>query len=222
MKELWQIMMNLKDWVKGSPIRMLVVAILMRKFWLFNMIQRRFIIKDGVLLETTEVRIVDRTKLFKYNPNLRMLAEDIRRSRKDEHFENYLLKAEELFAEDVEKARIVNNPVLGNHSIFYYMYGHMNDWVRYAEKEVICAKAMLVQAIHIEETIKVIRNSRTFDDAIEELMDLLGLDEIGARYVAEQRLSQLTGIRPDMPKRKPLRCLEKRLSIVKELAKYDR
>lgn len=27
MKELWQIMMNLKDWTKGSPIRMLVVAI---------------------------------------------------------------------------------------------------------------------------------------------------------------------------------------------------
>lgn len=56
--------------------------------------QRRFKIKDGVLLETTEVRIVDRTKLFKYNPNLRMLAEEIRRSRKDEHFENYLLKAD--------------------------------------------------------------------------------------------------------------------------------
>ena len=185
------------------------------------MIQRKFKIKDGVLLETTEVKIVDRTKLFKYNPNLRMLAEDIRRSRKDEHFENYLLKAEELFAEDVEKARIVNNPVLGNHSIFYYMYGHMNDWVRYAEKEVICAKAMLVQAIHIEETIKVIRNSRTFDDAIKELMDLLGLDEIGARYVAERRLSQLTGIRPDMQKE----CIdytEKRLAAVKELAKYDK
>lgn len=26
MKELWQIMMNLKDWTKGSPIRMLVVC----------------------------------------------------------------------------------------------------------------------------------------------------------------------------------------------------
>ena len=185
------------------------------------MIQRRFRIKDGVLLETTEVRIVDRTKLFKYNPNLRMLAEDIRRSRKDEHFENYLLKAEELFAEDVEKARIVNNPVLGNHSIFYYMYGHMNDWVRYAEKEVICAKAMLVQAIHIEETIKVIRNSKTFDDAIEELMDLLGLDEIGARYVADQRLSVITGIIPDVQK-EYIEELEKRLSNVKKLATYDR
>ena len=185
------------------------------------MIQRKFKIKDGVLLETTEVRIVDRTKLFKYNPNLRMLAEDIRRSRKDEHFENYLLKAEELFAEDVEKARIVNNPVLGNHSIFYYMYGHMNDWVRYAEKEVICAKAMLVQAIHIEETIKVIRNSRTFDDAIKGLMDVLGLDEIGARYVAERKLSQLTGIRPDMQKEN-IDYTEKRPAAVKELAKYDK
>ena len=58
------------------------------------MIQRRFKIKDGVLFETTEVRIVDRTKLFKYNPNLRMLAEDIRRSRNDKHFKNFLLKAE--------------------------------------------------------------------------------------------------------------------------------
>ena len=185
------------------------------------MIQQKFVIKDGVLLRIREERIVDRTKLFKYNPNLRVLADDIRRSRKDEHFENYLLKAEELFAEDVEKARIVNNPVLGNHSIFYYMYGHMNDWVRYAEKEVICAKAMLVQAIHIEETIKVIRNSKTFDDAIEELMDLLGLDEIGARYVAERRLSQLTGIRPDMQK-EDIDYTEKRLAAVKELAKYDR
>ena len=39
----------------------------------------------------------------------------------------------------------------------------MNDWVRYAEKEVICAKAMLVQAIHIEETIQIIRQSRDIE-----------------------------------------------------------
>jgi len=185
------------------------------------MVQRRFKIKDGVLFETTEVRIVDRTKLFKYNPNLRMLADDIRRSRKDEHFENYLLKAEELFAEDIEKAKVVKDPVLGNHSIFFYMYGHMNDWVRYAEKEVICAKAMLIQAIHIGETVEVIRKSKTFDEAIKNLMDLLGLDEIGAKCVVECRLSQLTGIRPDMQKE----CIdytEKRLAAVKELAKYDK
>jgi hypothetical protein len=33
MKELWQILMNFKDWAKGSPIKALVLAILMRKFY---------------------------------------------------------------------------------------------------------------------------------------------------------------------------------------------
>jgi hypothetical protein len=71
------------------------------------MIQRKFKIKDGVLLETTEVRIEDYSKLLKYNMNLRKLADDIRRSRNDEHFENFLLKAEELFAEEIEKAKVL-------------------------------------------------------------------------------------------------------------------
>ncbi len=39
--------------------------------------------------------------------NLRKLAEDIRRSRNDKHFENFLLKAEELFAEEIEKAKVL-------------------------------------------------------------------------------------------------------------------
>ena len=39
--------------------------------------------------------------------NLRKLADDIRRSRNDEHFENFLLKAEELFAEEIEKAKVL-------------------------------------------------------------------------------------------------------------------
>jgi len=69
--------------------------------------QRKFKVKDGVLLETTEVRIEDYSKLLKYNMNLRKLADDIRRSRNDEHFENFLLKAEELFAEEIEKAKVL-------------------------------------------------------------------------------------------------------------------
>ena len=185
------------------------------------MIQRKFRIKDGVLWETKEVRIEDRSKLFKYNPNLKMLAEEIRRSRNDEHFENYLLKAEELFAEDIEKARVVKNPVFGNHSIFYYMYGHMNDWVHYAEKEVICAKAMFIQAHRIGETIEVIKYSKTPADAIKGLMDLLGLDEIGAKYIFDQKLSQLTSIMPNAAK-EWIQKSEKRLAAVKELTKYDK
>ena len=52
-------------------------------------------------------------------------------------------------------------------------------------------------------------------------MDVLGLDEIGARYVADQRMSALTGIRINDEK-ECIEFFEKRLSIVKELAKYDR
>lgn len=185
------------------------------------MTQRKFIIKDGVLLETKEVRIEDRTKLFKYNPNLKMLAEDIRRSRNDEHLKNYLLKAQELFAEDIEKAKVIKNPALGNHSIFYYMYGHMNDWIRYAEKELIQEKAILTPAYRLEETIQILKLSRSYKEAVEKLMETLGLDEIGARYVADQRLSVITGIIPDVQK-EYIEELEKRLSNVKELAKYDR
>ncbi|MBO5628404.1 MAG: hypothetical protein J5965_04920 [Aeriscardovia sp.] len=71
------------------------------------MIQHKFKIKDNVLLETTEVRIEDYSKLLKYNMNLRKLADDIRRSRNNEHLENFLLKAEELFAEEIEKAKVL-------------------------------------------------------------------------------------------------------------------
>ena len=185
------------------------------------MIQRKFKIKDGVLLETKEVKIEDRTRLFKYNMNLKKLADDIRRSRNDEHFENFLLKAEELFAEEIEKARVVKNPVFGNHSIFYYMYGHMSDWVRYAENEVIYAKALLTQACNIGETVRIIRLSRDIEDATNKLMDVLHIDEIGAKYVVNQRLTILTGIIPEQQK-ETIMHFEKRLSNVKELAKYDK
>lgn len=185
------------------------------------MIQRKFKIKDGVLLETTEVRIEDYSKLLKYNMNLKKLADDIRRSRNDEHFENFLLKAEELFAEEIEKVRVVKNPVFGNHSIFYYMYGHMSDWVRYAENEVIYAKALLTQACNIGETVRIIRLSRDIEDATNKLMDVLHIDEIGAKYVVNQRLTILTGIIPEQQK-EAIMHFEKRLSNVKELAKYDK
>ena len=71
------------------------------------MIARKFNIKDGVLLETKEVRIEDYSKLLRQNMNLRKLADDIIRSRKDEHFKNFLLKAGELFAEEIEKAKVL-------------------------------------------------------------------------------------------------------------------
>lgn len=185
------------------------------------MTHNKFTIKDGEIIITTTIKIDDYSKLLRFNKNLYCLAYDIKHSRSDEHFENFLLKAEELFADEVNHAKPRENSPLGKHSIFYYMYGHMNDWVRFAEKEVIQAKALLTQAYCIVETIQTIRNSRDKEDATKKLMNILGLDEIGARYVVDQRLSVLTGIRIDVQKEN-IEESKKRLSIVKELAKYDR
>ena len=187
----------------------------------FVMEQKKYKIKDGEIIITTTIKIDDYSRLLRYNNNLSCLANDIRHSRSDEKFRNFLLKAKELFAEEVSKAKPRKNSPLGNHSIFYYMYGHMNDWVRYAEKELIQLKAMLTQAYHIEETVQIIRNSRDQKDAAKQLMDVLGLDEIGAKHVAGEKLSHLVGIRPDHEKMY-VDELEKRLSNIKELAKYDR
>ena len=181
----------------------------------------KYTIKDGEIIITTTIKIDDYSKLLRFNKNLYCLAYDIRHSRPDEHFENFLLKAEELFADEVNKAKPRENSPLGKHSIFYYMYGHMNDWIRYAEKELIQEKAMLTQAYRLVETIQILKLSRSFKEAVEKLMETLGLDENGARYVADQRLSVITGIIPDVQK-EYIEELEKRLSNVKELATYDR
>ena len=101
------------------------------------------------------------------------MANDIRHSKSDEHFEKFLLKAKELFAEDVEKAKPGKNSPLGNHSIFYYMYGHMNDWVRYADKQYIQQKALLTASYRIVETLNIIKKSRDIKDATDKLMDVL-------------------------------------------------
>ena len=52
-------------------------------------------------------------------------------------------------------------------------------------------------------------------------MDLVGLDEIGAKYIFDQKLSQLTSIMPNAAK-EWIQKSEKRLAAVKELTKYDK
>lgn len=52
-------------------------------------------------------------------------------------------------------------------------------------------------------------------------MKTLGMDEIGAKYVADQRLSIITGIILDTQKECIEEC-EKQLAAVKELAIYDK
>lgn len=186
------------------------------------MIQRRFKIKDGILFETTVKKIEDYSQLLKYNMNLKMLKNDIRRSRKDKQFEKFLLMAEKLFDEEIWNAKVLKKPVLGNHSIFYYFYGHMNDWVRYEETRYVQAKAILAAVYHLEETVNIISNSHDVKAAKESLMNYLGIDEVGAKSITSLTLHQLKSI--SLEDLEPIVNieLEYRLFAVKELAKYDK
>jgi hypothetical protein len=65
----------------------------------------KYIIKNGEIIVTTTIKIDDYSKLLRFNKNLYCLAYDIKHSRSDEHFENFLLKAEELFADEVNHAK---------------------------------------------------------------------------------------------------------------------
>lgn len=182
--------------------------------------RRSYTIKNGEIIITTTIKIDDYSILLRYNMNLTCLVDDIRRAKKDEVLENFLLKAEELFAEEVEKAKPRKNSPLGNHSIFYYMYGHMNDWIRYAEKELIKAKAMLTLSYNVEDFVHIIKTSRDPEDAVKNLMDALGLDEFETRFVLGLRSRDLTRLMLEKCK-ESVEFLEKRLSKLKELAKYD-
>lgn len=89
------------------------------------------------------------------------------------------------------------------------------------KKQLIEANAILAAVKQVGETVKIIRNSKTLADATKNLMDLLGLDEIGAKFIVDLSLSRLTGFTPDNAKEN-IDYLEKRLAAVKELAKYDK
>ena len=73
MKELWQILMHLKDWVKGSPIRMLVVVILMRRFCLlycYYVVYDEELLKDPFFerFQTIQYIFPDGNHLQKHDP----------------------------------------------------------------------------------------------------------------------------------------------------------
>lgn len=183
------------------------------------MTHRTYKIKDGMMYVSYPIE--DYSSLLRYDWNLTCLARDIKSAKKNKDIGNFLLKAEELYAEEIKTAKPRKNSPLGNHSIFYYMYGHMNDWVRYADKQYIQQKALMTASYHIVETLNIIKKSRDIKDATDKLMDVLGLDEIGAKYVVDQRLSVLTGIVAESQK-EYVEELERRLSNIRELAEYDK
>ncbi len=63
-----------------------------------------------------------------------------------------------------------------------------------AEKKAHILEALIVAVDNIDEVIRIIRSSKTVQDAREGLMNRFGFDEEQARAIVEMRLRQLTGL----------------------------
>ncbi len=63
-----------------------------------------------------------------------------------------------------------------------------------AEKKAHILKGLLIALDHIDEVIKLIRASKTVEEAREGLMQNFGLSELQARAILDMRLQKLTGL----------------------------
>src|SRR3569833_308258 len=66
-----------------------------------------------------------------------------------------------------------------------------------AEKRAHILEGLLIALDHLDEVIKLIRNSNTPDEARDGLMERFGLSEIQARAILDMTLRRLTGLERD-------------------------
>ena len=66
-----------------------------------------------------------------------------------------------------------------------------------AEKRAHILEGLLIALDHIDEVIKLIRESKTVDDARQGLMERFSLSDIQARAIVDMRLRQLVGLERD-------------------------
>ncbi len=136
------------------------------------------------------------------------IAIDIKRDANARVVLNKLFKLTQLQTSfSVNNVALVNGRprTLNLKEILQYFVAHRHEVVirrtkfllRKAEERAHILKGLMIACDHIDEVIKIIRNSRTTDEAREKLSENFGLDEIQTRAIVEMRLRQLTGLELD-------------------------
>lgn len=69
--------------------------------------------------------------------------------------------------------------------------------LRQAEERAHILEGLIIASDHIDEVIRIIRASKTPDEAKNNLIERFSLSEIQARAIVEMRLRQLTGLEQD-------------------------
>ncbi|MDE6479735.1 MAG: DNA gyrase subunit A [Muribaculaceae bacterium] len=136
------------------------------------------------------------------------IAIDIKREANARVVLNKLYKLTQLQTSfSVNNVALVNGRprTLNLKEILQYFVDHRHEVVirrtkfllRKAEERAHILKGLMIACDNIDEVIKIIRNSRTTEEAREKLSQNFGLDEIQTRAIVEMRLRQLTGLELD-------------------------
>ncbi|MDE6648604.1 MAG: DNA gyrase subunit A [Muribaculaceae bacterium] len=136
------------------------------------------------------------------------IAIDIKRDANARVVLNKLYKLTQLQTSfSVNNVALVNGRprTLNLKEILQYFVDHRHEVVirrtrfllKKAEERAHILKGLMIACDNIDEVIKIIRNSRTTEEAREKLSGNFGLDEIQTRAIVEMRLRQLTGLELD-------------------------
>jgi len=103
-------------------------------------------------------------------------------------------------------ALVKGRPMMLNlKDLIFYFVEHRHEVVirrteyelREAEKRAHILEGLLIALDHLDEVIKLIRGSRTPEDARNGLIEQFGLSEIQSRAILDMRLQRLTGLEID-------------------------
>ncbi|MDE7410210.1 MAG: DNA gyrase subunit A [Muribaculaceae bacterium] len=136
------------------------------------------------------------------------IAIDIKRDANARVVLNKLYKMTQLQTSfSVNNVALVNGRprTLNLKEILQYFVAHRHEVVirrtkfllRKAEERAHILKGLMIACDNIDEVIKIIRNSRTTEEAREKLTQNFELDDIQTRAIVEMRLRQLTGLELD-------------------------
>ncbi|MDE6194839.1 MAG: DNA gyrase subunit A [Muribaculaceae bacterium] len=136
------------------------------------------------------------------------IAIDIKREANAKVVLNKLYKMTQLQTSfSVNNVALVNGRprTLNLKEILQYFVEHRHEVVirrtkfllRKAEERAHILKGLMIACDNIDEVIKIIRHSRTTEEAREELTRKFELDEVQTRAIVEMRLRQLTGLELD-------------------------
>ncbi len=136
------------------------------------------------------------------------IAVDIKRDANAKVVLNKLYKMTQLQTSfSVNNVALVNGRprTLNLKEILQYFVEHRHEVVirrtkfllRKAEERAHILKGLMIACDNIDEVIKIIRHSRTTEEAREQLSQKFELDDVQTRAIVEMRLRQLTGLELD-------------------------